>query len=85
MRALVRDYTRPGDLICDPCAGGGTTLLAGVMEGRRAVGAECMPEHYEIARKRLERGFTPSLFSESAGAVAATQTGLVFDREEGEP
>ncbi len=53
MRAIVRDYTRPGDLVCDPCVGGGTTLLAARMEGRRAVGAEMMPEHYEIARRRL--------------------------------
>lgn len=62
MRSIVRDYTRPGDLICDPCAGGGTTLLAAVTEGRRAIGAEMMPEHFEIARKRLERGHTPPLF-----------------------
>ncbi len=62
MRAIVRDYSRPGDLICDPCAGGGTTLLAAAMEGRRAIGAECMPEHYEIARKRIAKGFTPTLF-----------------------
>lgn len=64
MRALVRDYTRPGDLVCDPCAGGGTTLLAALMEGRRAVGAEMMPEHFSIAQKRLARGFTPPLIRE---------------------
>jgi site-specific DNA-methyltransferase (adenine-specific) len=64
MKALVRDYSRPGDLVCDPCAGGGTTLLAAAIEGRRAVGAECMPEHYELAQKRLARGYTPSLFAE---------------------
>jgi DNA methylase len=62
MRAIVRDYSRPGDLICDPCAGGGTTLLAALTEGRRAVGAEMDPKHYEIARKRLAKGFTPPLF-----------------------
>ena len=67
MRALIRDYTRPGDLVCDPCAGGGTTLLAAVMEGRRAIGAEMDPKHFEIARKRLQKGFTPPLFAESAG------------------
>lgn len=61
MRSLIRDYSRPGDLVCDPCAGGGTTLQAALMEGRRAVGAECLPEHYEIARKRLARGYTPQL------------------------
>ena len=53
MRAIIRDYTRPGDLVCDPCAGGGTTLLAARMEGRRSIGAEMMPEHYDIARRRL--------------------------------
>lgn len=64
MRAIVRDYSRPGDLIVDPCAGGGTTLLAAAMEGRRAVGAEMDPKHYEIARKRIGRGYTPTMFAE---------------------
>lgn len=62
MQALVRDYSRPGDLVCDPCAGGATTLLAAAIEGRRAVGAECLPEHFELAHKRLARGYTPTLF-----------------------
>jgi len=60
MRALVRDYSRPGDLICDPCAGGGTTLLAAAIEGRRAIGAELDPETFALAVKRLARGFTPT-------------------------
>jgi len=64
MRAIVRDYTRPGDIVCDPCAGGGTTLLAALTEGRGAVGAEMDPAHYEIARKRLAAGYTPPLFFE---------------------
>lgn len=63
MRALVRDYTKPGDLVCDPCAGGATTLLAAVTEGRRAVGSEMDPETYRKARARLERGHTPDLFA----------------------
>jgi site-specific DNA-methyltransferase (adenine-specific) len=80
MRALVRDYSLPGDLVCDPCAGGSTTLIAAAMEGRRAVGAECMPEHYEIARKRIARGYTPSMFTD-VPAPAAEQTRL-FDEKE---
>ncbi len=64
MRAIVRDYSRPGDLVCDPFVGSGTTLLAAVMEGRRAVGAEQKPEHYDIAAARLARGYTPTMFAE---------------------
>lgn len=62
MRAVVRDYSRPGDLVVDPFAGAGTTALACAMEGRRCITSEAMPEHYEIARKRLARGYTPTMF-----------------------
>lgn len=64
MQALVRDYSRPGDLVCDPYAGGGTTLLAAVTEGRRAIGAECDPATFELAVKRLRAGHTRSLFTQ---------------------
>ena len=62
MKALVRDYTKPGDLVCDPCAGAATTLIAAATENRRAVGAEVDPKTYEIARARIAQGYTPSLF-----------------------
>jgi hypothetical protein len=64
MCSIVRDYSRPGDLVCDPFAGSGTTLLAAVTEGRRAVGAEQKREHYDIAARRLARGYTPTMFAE---------------------
>ena len=64
MRAIVRDFTRPGDLIVEPFSGGGTTLLAAVMEGRRAIGAEMDAGRFEIAVKRLRKGYTTSLFAE---------------------
>lgn len=60
MLRVVRDYSRPNDLICDPCAGGGTTLLAAAIEGRRAIGAELDPKTFDLARKRLSRGYTPT-------------------------
>ena len=64
MRALVRDYTRPGDLVCDPCAGGGTTLRAAQLEGRRGVGAEMDPDTYAKAAERLAQPFSAPLFYE---------------------
>lgn len=81
MRAIVRDYSRPGDVVCDPCAGGGTSLLAAVMEGRRAIGSEMDPKHFSIARKRLERGYTP-VMSFDAPAREPEQISLL-DRPNG--
>lgn len=40
MDAIVGDYTRAGDLVCDPLAGYGVTLTSALHLGRRAVGAD---------------------------------------------
>lgn len=74
MRALIRDYSRPGDLVCDPFAGGGTTLLAALTEGRRAIGAEMDAETHAKAVRRLE-AYTPDMFARLE-PVTGTQGGL---------
>lgn len=72
MRALVRDYSRPGDLVCDPCAGGATTLLAARLEGRFAIGAERDPNTHALASARLAKPYTPQLpFTEPANDNAS--------------
>jgi site-specific DNA-methyltransferase (adenine-specific) len=62
MRAIVRDYTRPGWTVVDPFAGSGTTLLACAMEGREAIGSEIDPKTHAIAHQRLTKEFQPALF-----------------------
>jgi site-specific DNA-methyltransferase (adenine-specific) len=63
MRAIVRDYSRPGDLVCDPFAGHATTLLAAVTDCRLAVGSECDREAFDAAITRLACGYTPDMFA----------------------
>lgn len=65
--AFVRDYTRKGDLVCDPFAGWGGTLASALAYGRRAVGAEMDTEAYAEAMKRLAR---PLQFDMFAGGAA---------------
>lgn len=62
MRALVRDYSRPGDLICDPCAGYATTGVAALGMGRRFVGAECDEAVHAEGLARLSRVQPVDLF-----------------------
>jgi len=53
MELLVRDFTDPGELICDPFAGSGTTGVACIRNGRRFIGWERDPKYHAIAVKRL--------------------------------
>jgi len=54
LRPLIRELSAPGDLVFDPFAGWGTTLVAASVEGRRGIGTEVNPVRAEEARKRLE-------------------------------
>jgi hypothetical protein len=54
MEYLIRTYTNPGELVLDNTMGSGTTIVAALNTGRRAIGMERSPEYFEIARKRLE-------------------------------
>ena len=58
-RAIVGDYTNPGDVVVDPCAGGATTLIAAAELGCTAIGAELDPDTYAKAQKRIAKGYTP--------------------------
>jgi SAM-dependent methyltransferase len=50
----IRHYTRPGDLVFDPMAGSGTTLVEALDAGRRAVGVEYEPHWVAVARANLQ-------------------------------
>lgn len=71
MKAIVRDYSRPGDLICDPTAGLATTGVAALTMGRRFVGSECDPETFEKGRKRLAETQVVDLFDPGRAKQAA--------------
>lgn len=49
----VLALTNENDWVLDPFSGTGSALLAAVMNGRRAIGCEKLPEYIEIAHQRL--------------------------------
>jgi DNA modification methylase len=53
LKWLVRTYTRPGDLVCDPFLGSGTTAEACLLEGRRFIGFEKLAKFYRVAQRRI--------------------------------
>lgn len=75
MEALVRDFTDPGELVCDPFAGSGTTGVACIRLGRRFVGWEKDPKYHAIAVKRLRAAREQLRMFESGGLVEAQRAG----------
>lgn len=59
---LVSTYSRRGDLILDPFAGSGTTLVAARNLGRHYIGCDLSAEYVEIARQRLAQPYTQPMF-----------------------
>lgn len=53
VRWLVEQCTRPDDLVLDPFAGSGTTLLAAREAGRRTLGIEQDPAFVDGIRRRV--------------------------------
>ncbi|MFJ9411811.1 TRM11 family SAM-dependent methyltransferase [Streptomyces sp. NPDC101393] len=53
LRPLIEELSKPGDVVFDPFAGWGTTLVACSVTGRRGIGLEVSTERAEEARKRV--------------------------------
>lgn len=65
MVELVRLFSQPDDLICDPFAGSGTTGIACVKTGRRFVGVEMDQRYFDLACHRVSRALdAPDMFIE---------------------
>lgn len=54
LRPIVQAFTRPGDIVLDPFAGSGSSLVAAALLGRRFLGIEVEPTFCAMARQRLQ-------------------------------
>lgn len=74
LERLIQIFTDPGEVVIDPCAGSGSTLLAAMNTGRRAYGFEIKKDFYRASLKMLEArkveieevsryGFSPTAMS----------------------
>ena len=53
MNDIVQRFTYPGDLICDPFCGGGTTGVVSIASGRNFIGIDCDKKSIDTAMERL--------------------------------
>jgi site-specific DNA-methyltransferase (adenine-specific) len=76
-RDHILSWSIAGDLVFDPFLGSGTTAIAALMEGRRAIGCEIDPGYFAIAQRRIaDAQARPRLFEE-APVIRTTQWELL--------
>ena len=54
VQMLIEQFSEPGQLICDPFLGSGTTAVAAVNTGRHYIGYEIDPGYFQICCDRLD-------------------------------
>lgn len=85
IRHLIELFTDPGDVVIDPCAGSGVTLLAAEQLGRRAYGFEIKKEYVEAFKTKLAVNIQPTLFyqkTERKYQSGLYQPALILDEQE---
>ena len=63
LKQLIELFTDPGDVVIDPCAGSGTTLLAAAELGRKSYGFEIKKNFVEDSKKYVIRQIQQPLFT----------------------
>jgi adenine-specific DNA-methyltransferase len=66
LKPIIEAFSKPGDVILDPFAGSGSSLVASALLRRQYIGIELEPKYCDLARRRLA-GVTRYL-----GAAAST-------------
>jgi site-specific DNA-methyltransferase (adenine-specific) len=74
LRELIEMSSRHGETVLDPCMGSGSTLVAALLEGRKAIGVELETQWAEVAVKRLQDATQQgALFGFDAEAACAVE------------
>lgn len=63
MKRLVEIFTDVGDVVIDPTAGSGVSLLAAAELGREAYGFEIKKDFYQLAKEKVLRRLQPDIFA----------------------
>jgi site-specific DNA-methyltransferase (adenine-specific) len=63
---FIRWHTTPGDVVCDPFMGSGTTIEACIRLERKAIGIELDAAHFAVAVERAEAAVKAGTFLEPA-------------------
>jgi site-specific DNA-methyltransferase (adenine-specific) len=79
IKKLISVFTDIGDVVIDPCAGSGVTLLAAEMLGRKSYGFEIKKEYIEAFESELAQNVQTTIFNQEVFKNKYKQICLIND------
>ena len=76
VRAVIEEFTKPGDCVLDSFMGGGTTIVEAIAAGRRAIGIDVNPISHFISSAK-----TTPLSHHDHDGIVNWATSVEFDEE----
>lgn len=74
IEALLRSFTKPGDLVVDPCGGGFTTAAACQQLGRKCVSCDIEKAHVVNGQRRLKESVALTIQEDGTAPIDVTRT-----------
>jgi adenine-specific DNA-methyltransferase len=74
LEPLIEAFSARGDLVLDPFAGSGSSLVAAARHGRRYCGFELDARYAELAQRRLRTLSHPAAYSLAGRGIVSTAT-----------
>ena len=62
LERLIEIFTDEGDVVIDPCAGSGSTLLAATQKNRKSYGFEIKKDFFKLAKEKVLSSYQKSIF-----------------------
>jgi DNA modification methylase len=72
---LIRMYSFVGDMVLDPFAGSGTTMVAAMKSGRNSIGYEIDPSYVDLIKARLQKEMGSLTNNAQLEVIASTAAG----------
>jgi len=76
LKNLISIFTDVGDVVIDPCAGSGVTLLAAEQLGRKSYGFEIKKEYVEGFKTKLAQNVQTTIFQQEAAQKRQIQASM---------
>ncbi len=69
LRHILKEHTRPGDVVLDPMAGTGSTVILAAMLGRHGVAVEYEPHFCDMIRENIKRTEKQTTLTSKGSAI----------------